>query len=235
MQRIVLLPALVLLFAAACRDMPSASPTPQDVPRLTRNGERPNTECAGILPPGVYHNVVVPPGQSCEIGSSVLTGYLKAFAGSRLVSINNSIDGSVEALGAEFVHLEGDNVGGNIHILDGPGQLVNFLSYRVINVAVPHGHVHVMRNVGDIFFTRNRVEKSHIKIERNIIPTLLNIFSNRAGTELEVSMNTGPGSKFVQFNTADRRVACRDNTAPFVGVPNIAPELEGQCGDPPTP
>lgn len=234
MQRIVVMPALFVLIAAACADMPTESALSR-APSLARNGETSNTECVGALPPGAYHNVVVPPGQSCEIGASVLSGYLKAFAGSRLVSIANDIDGSVEALGAAFVHLERTNVGGNIHILNGPGQTNNFLSYRVIEVTVPHGHVHVMHNEGDILFMRNRVAKSHIKIEENVIPALLNIFSNEIGTELDVSRNTGPGTKFVQFNTAGRRIACFDNTPLFFGVPNTAPELEGQCGDPPTP
>ena len=235
MQRIVVMPALVFLVASACTDLPTEPAALSRAPSLARNGETSNTECVGALPPGAYHNVVVPPGQSCEISASVLSGYLKAFAGSRLVSISNRIDGNVEALGAAFVHLERDHVGGNIHILNGPGQVTNFLSYRVMEVTVPHGHVHVIGNVGDILFMRNRVEKSHIKIEENVIPALLNIFSNQAGTHIEVSRNTGPGSKFVQFNTAGRRIACFGNTPPFFGVPNVAPQLEGQCGDPPTP
>jgi hypothetical protein len=235
MQRIVVMPALFILIAAACADMATEPATLTRAPSLARNGETSNTECIGALPPGAYHNVVVPPGQSCEIGASVLSGYLKAFAGSRLVSINNRIDGNVEALGAAFVHLDRDVVGGNIHILHGPGQTANFLSYRVMEVTVPEGHVHIIGNEGDILFMRNRVQKSHIKIQDNVIPALLNIFSNEAGTHMEVSQNTGPGSKFVQFNTAGRRISCFGNTPPFFGLPNTAPELEGQCGVPPTP
>jgi hypothetical protein len=54
------------------------------------------------------------------------------------------------------------------------------------------------------------------------------IFNPTPDANMEVSGNSGPGSKAVVGNTA-RRVRCFENTELFVGGPNVTAQAEGQC------
>jgi hypothetical protein len=229
MKRVATVTAIAVLLAA-CSDTVTEPRGPSQ-PNL-RGASAHTTECRGFLPPAVYDDVVVPPGESCAITAAVITGHLIAYENSRLVSTRNTVGGGIEALGAAFVHLDRDEVDGNIRIFDGPGQSEVTFSYRILNVIVHNGHVRLFRNTGDILISETRIESKHLHVYENIIPSQLLMVSNVVGRHIEVLGNRGPGSKIVQFNTAGEYVRCENNEPPFVGWPNVAPRNEGQCSAP---
>src|SRR5688572_10346700 len=55
------------------------------------------TECNGTLPPGTYHNVIVPPNTLCILNNSVIEHNVKAFRNSSLIMTNDQVGGNVEA------------------------------------------------------------------------------------------------------------------------------------------
>lgn len=234
MKRIATIAALVVLFAA-CSDTVTEPPQSAGPPRLQTGGATGTTECRSpTFPPGTYHNVVVPPGETCFIGASVITGHLTALEGSTLGSFSNVVGRGIEAIGAVFVVVQGGEVDGNIRIVDGRGRSEDFWSFRLRNVTVHRGHVRLFRNIGGIHVRENTIENSYLHVKDNTIREGedLSLILNTVGRHIEVFRNRGPGSKAIQVNTAGEYVSCQGNDLPFTGVPNFTPRTEGQCAEP---
>jgi hypothetical protein len=240
MRRFATVPVLALAFAVACDKRPTSPdraqpavggrPSYQVVPQQGPSDQ----SCVGTLPPGTYQNVFVPPGASCFLSNSTLTGNLVALPGSKeLTTQNNRIAGSIQADSVvNAVSLFQDEVGGNVEISDGPGSF-----YGALNLTLSQGNIHLIKNSGSLFVRGNRLLGGNLKVEDNAVFFIMFVFENDVRQNIQVfkNVNFGPGFKNVTFNTAGESVQCKENAPPFIGTPNVAPKLEGQCAVPPTP
>jgi hypothetical protein len=187
-----------------------------------------DTTCVGVLPPGVYDNVVVPSGASCVIAGAEIRGNLKAEPGSQIIDVRNStIHGNVEGDSFSSFDLHGSTVGGNV-------TLKKFTT----NVQVCETQVREDLQVED---GQGRVELGNpptcagnqvgenLQAYKNVITVYLAINGNMVGKNLQVYENVGLGPKTVEDNTVGQIVQCFKNEPPFKGGPNQAPEREGEC------
>src|SRR5688572_26677433 len=125
MRRFAAVPVLAFGLAVACESVTAPDPYQRQVggPRFEQSPAGPSDrECIGTLPPGTYQNVIVPPGQTCTISNSRMTGNITALAGSRLFSTNNTVEGNIQADKARRVDIRLGTVGGGISIVEGPGD-----------------------------------------------------------------------------------------------------------------
>jgi hypothetical protein len=127
---------------------------------------------------------------------------------------------------------DASHIGGNARILNNQGT-------TQVTTSLIDGNLSILRNTGDLAVHSNAVG-GNVDIVANTVPASAIISENfigipgvggvvAVGGSLRVYNNTGPGAKDVSLNTAGRVVACRDNTPPFIGGPNVAPKKEGQC------
>ena len=204
-----------------------------------------DTPCAGALPPGIYDNIIVPPGASCTLSASVVLGNVKALENSQLVIISSNVRGNVEGDKADLVQVNFSLVRENILIKEGgPAPIVppggffcppafSSCEALVFHTIVEEGNVQIEKMVGTVWVGDNSIQKGNIKIEENFIPLdeILVIGANKIAQNLQVFKNTVPGGKFVDTspNTAGESIQCFENSPPFLGGPNIAPKKEGQC------
>jgi hypothetical protein len=236
MRRITAVPALAVLFAAACGETTTGPVEPKDVKPLLQSTDS-DFHCIGTNT-GTFQNVIVPSGTFCFLFNSTLTGNLKILPRAEVTTFNNTIAGDIQADKALFVDLVGDHVGGNIEIVDGDptgSSQAGFLDYRVLGATVSDGNIHVIKNQGSVFVQNNILVKGNIKVEDNLNLDQLIVHNNQVPQNIQVFKNKGAGPKVVFFNIAGQAVQCFENDPPFTGVPNTAPTLEGQCGVPPTP
>jgi hypothetical protein len=232
MRRITAVPAALLL-AVACSDTTTGPIQPKDIDPSFQSSDS-EVHCQGFLT-GTFQNVIVRSGAFCSLFNSVLTGNLKALPGSQLSTLNNTIAGSIQADGATFVDIVGDRVGGNIEIVGGPaGSQAGFLDYRVLGATVMEGNIHVLKNQRTVFVQQNTLVKGNIQVEDNFNLVDFIVLANSVPRNIQVYKNMGSGPKTVAFNIAGQSVQCFENQQPFNGQPNTAPNLEGQCGLPPT-
>jgi hypothetical protein len=197
--------------------------------------------CVGTVVGGVYENVVVPEGGFCNIRNAQIRGNLKALSGSTLfVSGGNTIQGNVEGDHAQRVDIFHRAPSPTPNIIYGNGVIVaDPQTTFVCGALLPNGNIVVVKSRGGVLSIGgagcggsgegNTVERGNIKVEDNIINGLFEVARNHAGQNLQVYKTTGTATKRVQNNTAGESVQCFDNAAPFVGGPNFAPKVEGQC------
>ena len=230
------LPALALALATAC-DSTTTGPNrvrPDAVaPSFQSEGVPSETDCVGFLS-GTFQNVVVPPGATCFLVRSTVTGNVKALEGARLTTSANEIAGNIEIEKAGFANLVFDVVGGNVIMVDGIAvDEAPPSDYRVNRLTLTQGNLYVIKNRGDVSIRFNRLLKGNMKIEDNVVVTFLAVTNNEVAQNLQVFKNTGPGSKTVRANVAGESIQCWENAPPFFAELNSAPKLEGQCAVPP--
>lgn len=239
---------LAVLALGACEDT-STSPdrSRRDVagPSFQTQEGPSDTPCIGHLV-GTFQNVFVPPGQTCFLHSSTLTGNLEALENSRLHAHRNSIAGNIQADKASEVIIVENGVGQDVIISDGPGSPAS-TDYALCHSTV-NGNIHVIKNTGGIIIGEgevastswvtgpfscvpNRVVSGNIKVEDNTILTELSASNNdvTTGGNVQVYKNVGGTSKRVRRNMVRQSVQCFDNVGPFEGGPNFAQKREGQC------
>jgi hypothetical protein len=212
-----------------------------------------NTLCEGTLPTGVYDNVVVPEGTFCNLSDSIVRGNVTALERSRLVMVRDEANGNVKGLQqAEVVivdtevrgNIKGDKadvvavitsiVSGNIHIVGAnvPGPFGPVSAY-VHGTRLPQGNIHIEKNTTlGVIIGNTVLEKGNVKIAENVVHSPifgLVIRANQVAGNMQVFKNSGPAEKFVQFNDIRAALRCFENTAPFIGGPNLAQKAEGQC------
>jgi hypothetical protein len=186
------------------------------------------TQCTGVLPPGEYERVTVPPGASCFISGSSIVRDVLALPGSSLVMINNEVGSDIEGLQAAQVLVFGGSVGGRIRIDGGgggggEGATINGVTVKTSDIVVRQ------QRTGRISVFRNQVLKGGVRLSGNVTTLSFEVNENTVARSVEVVENTGPSDKRVQFNTADVSIVCKRNSPPFLGRPNFAPTVEGQC------
>lgn len=239
-------PGLLAVLALGACENTSTSPdrswrTVAGVSVQTHDGPR-DTPCVGDLV-GTFHNVFVPPGETCFLHASTLTGNLEALENSRLHAHRNSIAGHLKADKASEIIIVENGVG-DVKISDGPGSPAPTdyaLCFNTVN-----GNIQVIKNIGGIIIGGGQVVSSfvppgpfscvpnvvsgNIQVDDNTVLTELSVSSNdvTTGGHVQVSRNVGGTSKRVQSNMVNS-VRCSHNDEPFQGGPNFAPKSQGQC------
>jgi hypothetical protein len=198
-----------------------------------------DTPCVGLLT-GTFDNVVVPPGATCFLTNSTVAGNVKALENSRLFITSSTVFGNVNGDKADTVRVSDSTVRQDISIKEGgPGP--GFSGTIICRTTVQEGNIQVERMVGEVVIGHpticgaplNSVLKGNIKVQDNVITAGGGFFGLRVGNNvaqnLQVVRNTDAGLKTVSGNTAGESIQCFENTPPFVGGPNTAPNKEGQC------
>ena len=197
------------------------------VPSLRAGEGGGTTQCEGTLPPGVYENVIVPPGASCVLNNSTILRNVTALPRSEVTLVDDQVGGDIVSHNAVRTTVQGGTVGGSIRIKGGGFRGV---AASVNNVLVSGGNVEVDKvEAGIIVVIFTRVPNGSILASRNITEDIFQIAINNVGQSIEVFDNTGPAQKIVNDNFAGIAVRCEGNTPPFLGGPNFAPTVEGQC------
>jgi hypothetical protein len=157
--------------------------------------EQGRTECTGVFT-GVAQNVVVPPGEHCELAGAEVTGNVLVKQGASLRAAASTIGGNVHGVDSRFVCLVGGTqVGQNFHVKGGdPGTTSGHDIFTGVG-----GNTTIERNAGHSFVDAASV-----------------------GGSIDVSNNTG--SIEVEHNTVGGNVGLRQNTVPatFTGDPTIS-------------
>jgi hypothetical protein len=237
MRRRSAVPALALALATACDSTisgPNRVRADVVAPSFQSDEVPSETECVGLLHSGTFQNVIVPPGRTCFLVQSTVTGNVIALEGSRLTTSENEIAGNIEADKAGFAELVSDIVGGDVVIADGRGDAEAPGSFRVDRLTLTHGNVHARGNDGGLTIRDNQLLEGSIDVKDNVASTFLNVSRNQVARNIDVSKNTGPGNKTVRANTAGHSIKCHRNEPPFFAELNVAPKLKGQCDVPPT-
>lgn len=214
------------LVVGACQDV-TKTVAPEEPAQPTLAGN--DTPCAGPLT-GMFDNVIVPPGETCTLSNSLVTGNVKALEDSRLVMINNDVRGNVIGEKADVVRMVDNTVGGSISIKEGgPGGGVEVL---LLENALTNGNLEVEKMIGSIEVDHNTVN-GNIKVADNLSPggQRFAIRANNATENIQVFKNRGPDPlvRFVIENIVGEDLQCFDNDLPFIGGPNVAQKAEGQC------
>jgi hypothetical protein len=121
--------------------------------------------------------------------------------------------------------------------VDGSIQVQDGNSPWVVGVRIYGGTILTQGNItvkkmttGTISITDAVLQKGNIQVQENTTGTMLEILRNRVAQNLQVFVNAGGASKTVRGNTVGSTLSCKDNQLPFVGRPNVAGDVEGQCG-----
>jgi hypothetical protein len=225
----------------ACND--ATEPGPAVRPDFAAGGR---FECTGPET-GTFGNVVVPRDAFCTLSNSTVTGDIKALAGSILFIINTTVGGDIEgdkARNVELVAINGarNRVDGSIRIRDGgDGAFIcgtdlpagDIEVERMFGLDRQNGFVHLGGSICEGGFGGgNTLAQGSIRVKSNsttIFGIGIEIVGNTVGGDLQVLRNTGPQTKLVQNNTVVGTLECFDNEPPFVGGPNTAGSVEGQC------
>jgi hypothetical protein len=218
---------------------------------LPSNAKANDTECAALLT-GTFDNIVVPPGQTCNLTNATVLGNVKAFQDSRLSMFNTTVLGNVETDKADIVQMILSTVRQNISIKEGGpagppapsfnvcrGSDGNFTPCEVLILLtlVEQGDVQIEKMVGTILIEDLEVRVGNLTFQENSIePTeVFRVTDTIVGGNLQVLKTTGAGNKVVVLNAVGENLQCFENDPPFVGQPNTARQAEGQCASPPAP
>jgi hypothetical protein len=169
----------------------------------------------GVLIRGV--NQVGEPGQVGEFGRIGGNVVVKDSVASQIEVNQNILDGRVDVRGN--VTTEGgvavsyNDALGNISIVDNEPR----------DVSVSFGGLDVQGNQTG----------GNLDVIDNVVQTLpgsgSSITSNEVDGNMAVIRTRGTGAKTVTRNTVAGTLRCFENDPPFVGAPNIAAKLQGQC------
>ncbi len=206
------------------------------------------SECAGMLPPGTYEDLIVPSGATCELRDVVVQGNVRVLSGGTLFVETSEIAGNVVGHDVNRIFVGRSTVGGNIIVIGGevvgaPGATV------AICATVVNGNVVIQRLTGGIGvrafipgFDPPSGLSARCGSTPNTIGGNLNVSNNASvrmlvqGNVVENNLlavhNTGPGAKIVTRNQVANAVICIENEPPFIGEGNTARHAKGQCSSP---
>lgn len=121
--------------------------------------------CTGSIGAVALDNVFVPDGATCVLNRTRLTGNIVVGTGSKLTATSVSVNGNVQAEGAQNVTVTGRSiVGGSVQVVQG---------YEVkVTGAKVTGSVLIDENTGPVTASRNRVNGD------------LQLFQNSGGSRL---------------------------------------------------
>jgi hypothetical protein len=179
---------------------------------------------------GSFTNVYVRPGATCTLTGATVSGNILAQQRARLFVFETTTGGNIDGVEASVVHVRGGRLEGSIQAQDGDSPSAT--GVRIYGGTVlTQGNITVQKmRTGAIAITNAQLLKGNIQIQENTVGARLELRGNRVAQNLEVFVNAGPGTKTVTGNTVQQKLSCKDNTAPFIGSPNTAGDVEGQCG-----
>jgi hypothetical protein len=216
---------IVLLVALCAGLVSSASAAPAGSP----------TTCNGTLSGGPYFGITVPEGATCNLFTAAVVGDVTAAPGSDLrIFIHSTIKGNVTTDGA-MVQITGAVVVGNIAITGAPDSPTGQAEVVVNESTIVGGDITVRESAGTVLVDDNHVINGDIFVTSNFVPPFLEYPSqlsvrlNQVSGNVTVSSNTGPGYKDVHSNTITGALTCLDNEQPFIGGPNTAGSIVGDC------
>lgn len=187
-----------------------------------------NAECVGLLI-GTFDNVTVPAGGTCFLVNSIVRNNVHVLKDALATVDNTQVGNNVIGEGADVIQVRSGSVIGNNFHMDEGGDPVFFTGYLFRSTVM--GNVLLRRHNPSRVGVQLSTIGHNLDVKDNTSTDFFNlvIFRNSIGQWAEVSRNTGPGLKRVQFNTTGQRLRCRDNDAPFIGGPNPGGNAEGQC------
>ena len=212
---------------------------------LPSKAEADDTPCVGALS-GSFDNVIVPPGATCTLTNSTVSGNVKALEDSRLLIRNSMIDGNVEGDKADIVQIFSGSVrqyilikeGGPAVVPPGPSPFnvcgfgMDFTPCEALvsGTTVVEGGIQVEKMTGSVLIDSS-VKAGNVKVEGNTVnaPEVLIILDSTVDQNLQLFKNVGTGNKLVQGNTVGDNLQCFENDAPFAAPFNTAGSAEGQC------
>jgi hypothetical protein len=185
-------------------------------------------DCRGTVT-GSFKNVFVRPGDSCTLTGAVVSGNILAQDRARLFVYETTTGGNIDGVEAAVLHVRGGRLEGSIQAQD--GQSAGQTGIRIYGGTVlSQGNITIQKmNTGTIAITDAVLVKGNIQVQENTTGTALKLLRNRVAQNLEVFVNAGAGAKSVTGNTVSQKLSCKDNTGPFIGGPNSAGDVEGQC------
>jgi hypothetical protein len=186
-------------------------------------------DCVGTVT-GTFQNVFVPAGQSCTLTNARVRGNILARENARLFVFETVTAGNIDGVEARQLHVRGGRLEGSIQAQDGA-------SAGEVGIRISGGTVLTQGNItiqkmrtGTIEITGARLLKGNIQVQENTVGTALTLTGNEVAQNVEVFVNSGVGAKTVRNNTVQQKLSCKENTRPFTGRPNVAGDVEGQCG-----
>jgi hypothetical protein len=192
----------------------------------------------------VVGNVIVPPGASCQLLGTTVTGNVQFGQGSQLLTENANVAGNIQGEGATRVRIYNTLVTDiqlkkvTFQILIGSDRTCKAdplvlgriqLEENSANIGIckmsTRQDVQLIKNTGRILVDDNTIGED-LQVGENT--NHVRIRFNEVGENVEVIKNTG--GVMLNGNTAGMRIQCNDNNPPPVSyIPNTAPFKEGQC------
>jgi hypothetical protein len=199
-----------------------------------------STTCTGPHVGGIYFGVIVPAGATCSFANALVIGNINVGAGAGLVVFSiggtTKVVGDITGVGSAYVQVVRSTVIGSVSITAENAGASGVGAALVEDSTVLGGNVNVSQNVGNISVAGNVVGGGSISVSNNEIPPFttfpheLDVSGNDvAGGDVTVSHNTGSGPKTVTENHVLGTLSCEQNDAPFVGSPNTALRIVGDC------
>jgi hypothetical protein len=247
MHRLYFLAPVAALALAACGDAPTAAGNPADAAQLSptetaaANGEANGAASTSFIRRsgdyyctssvrGSFENVIVPEGRTCTLTASTVSGNILAKDGARVYVYETTTQGNIDGVEADLVHVRAGTIEGSIQVQDGNNR--SLAGVRIYGGTIlTQGNITVQKmNTGTISIVDAVLRKGNIQVQDNSTATRLEILRNRVAQNLQVFVNLGNTAKLVRNNTVGSVLSCKDNQLPFTGRPNVAGDVEGQCG-----
>jgi hypothetical protein len=236
MKTYIALLALAAVTVTGCSETSPAGPSAFAFERSAANAPSStliiNTDedyyCSSTVT-GSFKNVFVREGATCTLESAVVSGNILAKQGARLFVHETTTDGNIDGVEAAILQVRGGRLEGSIQAQD--GQSAGQTGIRIYGGTVlTQGNITIQKmNTGTLSITDAQLLKGNIQVQENRVGQRLELLRNRVAQNVEVFVNSGPGSKEVSGNTVQQKLSCKENTRPFVGGPNAAGDVEGQC------
>jgi hypothetical protein len=122
-------------------------------------------QCTGSIGATTLDNIFVPDGATCQLDGTIAKGSIVVGTSSTLIANRVSVNGNVQAEGANNVVLKGrSSVGGSVQIVQGYAA------------SVEHTRIN-----GDLYYDTNRAP---LKAANNNVGGNLQVFQNTGGAEI---------------------------------------------------
>ena len=188
-------------------------------------------------------NVIVPPGATCELLGTTVTGNVLFGEGSRLRTQDAMVAGNIQGEGAKWIRVY-NTVVTNIQLKKVTRQIVigsdiscradplvlgriqleeNSATIAICKMSTRED-VQLTKNTGVIWVSENTIGED-LQVAENTQDVRLRL--NTVGENMEVIKNTG--GVHLGRNTVGVLLQCNDNVPPPTGFGNTAAMKEGQC------
>jgi len=185
--------------------------------------------CNGTFNDQTFKNVDVPSAAVCRLDTDTITGMVTVEG--QLYASSLDVGGDVLALGGKVMQIDSSTIGGDLKAKNLSGAPSDQDAVAIVINEV-HGNLIVKYNrggTGDFLVSTDTVHGKE-NVSFNQIPGDLAVTAEDVrGGDLDVTYNTGVGTKEVDGNTSSTLIACNHNDSPFESHGNSAPRVSGQC------